>query len=190
MDCGQQTHEWREIPAFERHICFQATDWLTDLVSRTWLVKKPLRGLLVNFSLRFSRVWNTRIFLFEKKTKYPRKTISEVVKTSRWSQVCFQIVFWRDEFSVLSNPRRISYLQNCQSREETSDMAEPKTTNGKDHHSVSLKSGISLEHVAGSKADKNRRRKSIASQFAHPLTGENVKERQVKKSEACFYQFF
>ena len=68
-------------------------------------------------------------------------------------------------------------------------MTEPKTTSGKDLHSVSLKSGISLEHVAGSKADKNRRRKSIASQFAHPLTGENVKERQVKKSEACFSNF-
>ena len=43
--------------------------------------------------------------------------------------------------------------------------------------------GLSLEHVAGSKADKNRRRKSVASQFAHPLTGETVKERQVRKIE-------
>lgn len=39
--------------------------------------------------------------------------------------------------------------------------------------------GMSLEHVASSKADKNRRRKSVASQFAHPMTGETVKERQV-----------
>ena len=36
------------------------------------------------------------------------------------------------------------------------------------------------EHVAGSKAVKNRRSRSVASQFAHPLTGETVKERQVK----------
>jgi len=63
-------------------------------------------------------------------------------------------------------------------------MAEPRTMpSGKDLRKTSFKfaDGISLEHVAGSKADKNRRRKSIASQFAHPLTGENVKERQVKK---------
>ena len=58
-------------------------------------------------------------------------------------------------------------------------MAEPRTMpSGKDLRKASLK--ISLEQVAGSKVDKNRRRKSITSQFAHPLTGENVKERQVK----------
>lgn len=39
---------------------------------------------------------------------------------------------------------------------------------------------MSSEHVAGSKADKNRRRRSVASQFAHPMTGETMKERQVK----------
>lgn len=73
-------------------------------------------------------------------------------------------------------------------------MAEPRTMpNGKDRRKSSLKSAgsISLEHVAGSKADKHRGRKSIASQFAHPLTGENVKERQVKKfvgyrKKSCF----
>ena len=59
-------------------------------------------------------------------------------------------------------------------------MGEPRKASGKEHHRVSLK--CSDEHIAGSKADKPRRRKSIASQFAHPLTGENVKERQVKKS--------
>lgn len=42
--------------------------------------------------------------------------------------------------------------------------------------------GMPLEHIAGSKVDKNRRRiKSVASQFAHPMTGETVKERQVQK---------
>lgn len=48
---------------------------------------------------------------------------------------------------------------------------------------VSLKGegGISLEHSAGSKSDKNRRHKSAALQFTHTLTGETVKERQVKK---------
>ena len=40
--------------------------------------------------------------------------------------------------------------------------------------------GMPSEHVAGSKAVKNRRSRSVASQFAHPLTGETVKERQVK----------
>lgn len=40
--------------------------------------------------------------------------------------------------------------------------------------------GMSMEHEAGSKADKLRRRKSVASQFAHPMTGETLKERQVK----------
>ena len=40
--------------------------------------------------------------------------------------------------------------------------------------------GMSMEHEAGSKADKNRRRKSVGSQFAHPMTGETLKERQVK----------
>ena len=43
--------------------------------------------------------------------------------------------------------------------------------------------GLSLEHVAALKADKNRRRKSVASQFAHPMTGETMKERQVKKDK-------
>jgi len=73
-------------------------------------------------------------------------------------------------------------------------MAEPRTMpNGKDRRKSSLKSAgsISLEHVAASKADKHRGRKSIASQFAHPLTGENVKERQVKefigyRKNSCF----
>lgn len=160
----------------------QRIDWQIWFLVPDWS-KKPLRGLR-QFFLRFCGVSNMKILLFEKKTKYSRKTISEVVKTSRWSQLCFQIVFWRNEFSVLSNFRRNSYLQNSQSREDTSDMAEPRKASGKDLHRVSLKcsDGMSLEHVAGSKADKNRRRKSIASQFAHPLTGENVKERQVKKS--------
>lgn len=40
--------------------------------------------------------------------------------------------------------------------------------------------GMSMEHEAGSKADRNRRRRSVASQFAHPMTGETLKERQVK----------
>lgn len=48
---------------------------------------------------------------------------------------------------------------------------------------VSKKSiaGISAEHGNDSKADKSacRRRKSVASQFAHPISGETVKERQV-----------
>jgi len=63
-------------------------------------------------------------------------------------------------------------------------MADPRIMpSGKDLRKGSRKSvgGVSLEHVAGSKTDKNRRRKSIASQFAHPLTGETVKERQVEK---------
>ena len=49
--------------------------------------------------------------------------------------------------------------------------------------------GLSMEHVAGSKADKNRRRKSVASQFAHPMTGETVKERQVKDYKIANEQF-
>ena len=69
-----------------------------------------------------------------------------------------------------------------ESREETLNMAEPRTS-GKDLLKVPLKSvgGVSSDHAAGSKADKNRRHKSAATQFAHPLTGESVKERQVKK---------
>lgn len=65
-------------------------------------------------------------------------------------------------------------------------MADPMISlmpSGKDLRKGSKKSvgGFSLEHVAGSKVDKNRRRRSIASQFAHPLTGETLKERQVGK---------
>lgn len=84
---------------------------------------------------------------------------------------------------------RLQNLQNGQSREETAKMADPKTMpSGKDLRKGSRKSvgGFSLEHVAGSKADKARRRKSVASQFAHPLTGETVKERQVGKEFSLF----
>ena len=56
-------------------------------------------------------------------------------------------------------------------------------SSGKDRK-VSKKSitGISAEQGHDSKGDKSvsRRRKSIASQFAHPITGETVKERQVR----------
>ena len=38
---------------------------------------------------------------------------------------------------------------------------------------------MSKEELAANLKDKNRRRKSIASQFAHPITGETMKERQV-----------
>jgi len=48
--------------------------------------------------------------------------------------------------------------------------------------------GISLENISSSKADKNRRRRSVASQFAHPMTGESVKERQVKKLVKTAFQ--
>ena len=45
--------------------------------------------------------------------------------------------------------------------------------------------GISLEKGNGSKGDRTacRRRKSVASQFAHPMTGESLKERQVNEAQ-------
>lgn len=64
---------------------FLVPDWLKNHYAR----------LLVNFFLRFSG--GTRDFyLLEKKTKYRRKAISYVFKTSRWLQVCFEIVFRRE----------------------------------------------------------------------------------------------
>ena len=77
-------------------------------------------------------------------------------------------------------------------RAKKSNMAEPKKSTlitGKPS-ARDLKGsrrslgGMSSEHVAGSKADKNRRRRSVASQFAHPMTGETVKERQVKSDHS------
>lgn len=153
----------------------QRIDWQIWFLVPDW--SKNHYAVFVNFFCVFVGFQTWKLFSLKRKQNIQGKL-------SRWSQLCFQIVFWRNEFSVLSNFRRNSYLQNSQSREDTSDMAEPREASGKDLHRVSLKcsDGMSLEHVAGSKADKNRRRKSIASQFAHPLTGENVKERQVKKS--------
>lgn len=51
-------------------------------------------------------------------------------------------------------------------------------------------SNVDADGAHGHFHDKNRRRKSVASHMAHPLTGETVKERQVFKLNQILLHIF
>lgn len=143
--------------------------------------------------ISWSSFWSKHatFFLRENNNKNITKSSQKICfRESEWFRDYFKSFFdgKSSRFWLIFHATYRTVSESLSKKKKKSNMAELKKStlitgkpNARDlKGSRRSLGGLSSEHIAGSKADKNRRRRSVTSQFAHPMTGETMKERQVK----------